>query len=557
MTLDSPAPAEPPAALPAGPPAAPPAASQAASPPRRPVREGLLLGLLASGPALLILVLAHTLGGRPGLLEAVADGFGYLPLDVVGAMISTFGPLAKGLLYVGIGVGLVASGALLGVLLDRLLPPGGLAADTLTLAILGVLLAEVVILPLAHGGFFGSDTGYDPLPFHLPLAVAALAYGAVFAGLRSSRDTTRGAAVPTARESSAEEPPALPRRTFLGRGLALVGGLSLAAAGAIMGGQAIAAARRPPPTTAAGLDGFGPTPALTPVPDFYTVAKDIVAPSIDGEAWRLTIDGLVDRPIELGLADLRALPAQAAYRTLECISTEIVRGDHLISNQLWRGVRVGELLDRVGVQAAASWILWGSQDGYTETLPLEVARHPDTWIAYEMGGAPLTADHGFPARVLVAGRFGMKQPKWLTRLSLLDHDEQGYWEQRGWDEQAFVRTMSRLDAPSAGDAVPVGRPFTAYGVAYAGDRGISRVEVSPNDGASWVGAELQDARTAPLGSLTWVRWRAQLTIPRAGSTRLVVRATDGTGALQDGLETPALPSGSTGWHAVRVDALPG
>ena len=99
-------------------------------------------------------------------------------------------------------------------------------------------------------------------------------------------------------------------------------------------------------------------------------------------------------------------------------------------------MRVSDLLDRVGVQPAASWVLWQADDGFTESLPIEVARHPDTWIAYLMGDQPLTPEHGFPARVLIPGRFGMKQPKWVRRMQLADHEEAGYWVQRGWDQEA-------------------------------------------------------------------------------------------------------------------------
>ncbi|HVQ21832.1 MAG TPA: molybdopterin-dependent oxidoreductase, partial [Candidatus Saccharimonadia bacterium] len=237
---------------------------------------------------------------------------------------------------------------------------------------------------------------------------------------------------------------------------------------------------------------------------------------------------------------------------LECISTDIVRGDHLIGNQKWRGVRVSDLLDRVGVKPEASWILWQADDGFTESLPLEVARHPDTWIAYLMADQPLTPEHGFPARVLIPGRFGMKQPKWVRRMQLADHEEDGYWVQRGWDPDAYVRTMSRIDWPLSQATVAASLPFTAYGVAFSGDRGIARVEVSPDGGQTWLKAELEDAVTPPLGELTWVRWRADLAAPASGSMEIAVRATDGDGATQSGEETSPLPSGSTGWHRIVV-----
>ena len=288
------------------------------------------------------------------------------------------------------------------------------------------------------------------------------------------------------------------------------------------------------------------------MPDFYTVNKNLGPTVVDGGAWALVIDGLVDRPARIDLAELQGLPYQEAFRTLECISTDIVRGDHLIGNQKWRGVRVSDLLDRVGARPEASWILWEADDGFTESLAIEVARHPDTWIAYLMGDQPLTPEHGFPARVLIPGRFGMKQPKWVRRMQVADHDEDGYWVQRGWDKEAVVRTMSRIDWPSNGASVAAASPFTVYGIAFAGDRGTARVEVSGDGGSSWVDADLEDVVVPPLGELTWLRWRADLTAAASGSMELVVRATDGDGDTQSGEPTPALPSGSTGWHRIVV-----
>ncbi len=286
--------------------------------------------------------------------------------------------------------------------------------------------------------------------------------------------------------------------------------------------------------------------------DFYRIDKNLLPVSVDGSAWRLRVDGLVDRPRAWTLDELRQMPSQVGYRTLACISLQVEAGDDLIGNQKWRGVPVGALLAQAGIGSTATHVLWEAADGYTESVPLDVVMDDQSWIAYEMGDAPLTPEHGYPARVLIAGRFGMKQPKWVTRLQLADHDEPGYWEQRGWDRDAFVRTMSRIDRPAPGDSVKAGVPFTAYGIANSGDRGIATVELSPDDGVSWLTAELEDITEPPLGPLTWVRWRVPVTIAAPGARRLVVRATDATGAVQDGQSRPPLPSGATGWHAVRL-----
>jgi DMSO/TMAO reductase YedYZ molybdopterin-dependent catalytic subunit len=235
-----------------------------------------------------------------------------------------------------------------------------------------------------------------------------------------------------------------------------------------------------------------------------------------------------------------------------CISYDILAGDRYIGNQRWRGFPVAVLLDRAGVRPEAGFVVWRSADDYAESLPIDVARDPGTWIVFEMDGQPLEADHGFPARVLIPDRFGMKGPKWLTGIVLSEANEPGYWVDRGWDADAFEKIMSRIDLPQQGDVVPAGTAFPVTGVAFAGDRGISRVEVSADDGATWAEARLEDATKAPLGPLTWVRFRADVAARRPGRTALVVRATDGAGALQVEEPSPPLPAGAPGWQRVDV-----
>ena len=527
-------------------------------------RRRLAAGLLAAGPALAALVAGRLVTDRPGLIEVISDGFSrFIPLDLFELMIATFGPLAKGLLTLGIAGGILVAGALVGDLALRATARRRPAGAGALVALAALATVELLVLPLFGAGFLGDGLRSDAGAAQAPIVVAVLVYAAMLIGLRETWlvEPAAGALEPSAPELPFARPtPAfgeVSRRRFVGRSLLVVGGTAFAGSMAALVSQVLQVARRGGGDDVADVPpgGFGPTPALTPVDDFYTVNKNLGPTFVDEASWALSIDGLVERPERLTLGKLRALPYQETYRTLECISTDIVRGDHLIGNQRWRGVRVSDLLDRAGSRPEASWILWEADDGFTESLPLAVARHPDTWIAYEMGGAPLTAEHGFPARVLIAGRFGMKQPKWLRRMQLADHDEAGYWEQRGWDRDAYERTMSRIDWPRIGATVEAGVPFTAYGIAFAGDRGISRVEVSPDGGATWLEADVEDATFPPLAELSWVRWRVELTIAEPGAAELVVRATDGDGITQTGERTSALPSGSTGWHRVEVVAV--
>jgi hypothetical protein len=193
--------------------------------------------------------------------------------------------------------------------------------------------------------------------------------------------------------------------------------------------------------------------------------------------------------------------------------------------------------------------MFKARDGYTESLPLSVVQDsPEILVAYMLNKQPLPTSHGFPARILIPGRYGMKGPKWLDAIELATGEANGYWEQQGWDHNAVVKTTSRLDLPGDGDIVKVGA-IDVGGVAFGGKRGISKVEYSTDGGTSWIAA----AFDAPLSRFTWVVWRATWTPSSRGSYTLKVRATDGSGSLQDEKGAQSYPSGSSGFHTIHVD----
>ena len=291
----------------------------------------------------------------------------------------------------------------------------------------------------------------------------------------------------------------------------------------------------------------GPAPDITPVGNFYVVSKNFSDPVVDSASWRLTVGGLVDKPLKLSVADLRALPATTEFVTLECVSNNV--GGELMSTGSFTGVSLRDLLALAGPQSSASWVAFAARDGYTESLPLgQVLGAPEILVAYDLDGAPLPVGHGFPARILIPGHYGMKGPKWLDSIQLAKAQSRGYWEQQGWDQDAVVKTTSRIDMPRDGDIVKLG-PYAMSGVAFAGTRGISRVEYSTDGGSSWNAAQA----AKPLSALTWVLWTAEWTPAAEGAYRLLVRATDGTGIPQDRGTSASYPSGATGYHVVQVD----
>ena len=499
---------------------------------------------------------SHVLaGGSPGILEVASDAVARaFPPSLFDWGVKTLGPGAKGGLVIGVCLGVLAAGAMLTLLLLRLRVIGHRRPllETVLLAIAAFALGELVVMPLAGVGPAGSELVSDPFAVHVPLATASLAFGVVTAGWLSSRSTQSEETDP------APAPASQSRRRFVAGLVALAGLGALAASGLLIISRIVPKARTllPGQVDVPGAEGFGFIRAVTPVPEFYFVSKDWVPMEIDSETWRLNVDGLVDRPRSWSLDDIKALPPREAYRTLQCISAESITRSSLIGNQRWQGARVSDVLAKARPHPEARYVIWRCADGYHESLDIETAQDDDTWLVYEMGprGTPLAPDNGRPLRLLVAGRYGMAQPKYITDLILSAEDQPGWWVKGGWQTDAPVRTYCRIDLPVAdgiSDSVLAGRPFTAFGVASSGDRGISAVQVSLDRGATWQDAELEPVG-GPVGRLTWVRWRTDLRLDTPGQVMFMARAADGEGRWQTDEVSEPFPRGASGYPRVPM-----
>jgi DMSO/TMAO reductase YedYZ molybdopterin-dependent catalytic subunit len=244
----------------------------------------------------------------------------------------------------------------------------------------------------------------------------------------------------------------------------------------------------------------GTRPEFTPVQDFYRIDTDTRAPAIDERKWTVEVAGLVDAPRAFTLADLRALSRVETFATLCCISNP--PGGDLISTTRWTGVSLQRLLVRARPRASATHLKITSADGFFEVVSLDaIAADERVMLAYEFDGAPLTSEHGFPARLFVPNLYGMKQPKWITRIEAISQWEPGYWVQRGWDRDGKVVPSAAVDT-----VVRRGEMADVGGIAFAGDRGVAKVEVQVDGAGDWHPAQLRE----PLSGLTWVIWRATL-----------------------------------------------
>jgi len=420
---------------------------------------------------------------------------------------------------------------------------------------------------LAAGGFvafgvigFLASLG-DPLA--MPAMVAAQLALAVAVGIQTLSSlmrlaTTAAASAGGPGSSGGLSDPA--RRTFLLR----TGAVGLGALVAGVGGRALLERTRvapagvavtiPPPSemTPALSPGEdlsptieGLTPIVMPNERFYRIDTALLTPSVDVATWSLRIHGLVERETTLTWDELVGLPMFEQYVTISCVSNEV--GGRLVGNAKWTGVRLRDVLEMAGVSPSASQLVGRSVDGWTAGMPTAWVMDPERepMIAVKMNDEPLPPAHGFPARLIVPGLYGyVSATKWLAELELTTLEAfDGYWVPLGWAKEAPILTQSRIDTPKG--TVKAGRVPIA-GIAWAPDRGISKVEVSIDD--TWYPA----TTSQPISDATWVQW----VLPwdaTAGRHTIRVRATDGDGVVQDEGPSPPAPDGARGYDVVSLN----
>jgi DMSO/TMAO reductase YedYZ molybdopterin-dependent catalytic subunit len=286
----------------------------------------------------------------------------------------------------------------------------------------------------------------------------------------------------------------------------------------------------------------------TEVEDHYQVFLRTEPTFIDIATWSLPITGKVANPLVLTLDEIRAYESRDQYITLSCISGRI--GTTLISTTRWTGVSLQKILADVQPLSEARYLIITSGDGFYETVDLElIASDERIMLAYAWDGEPIPFDHGFPLRIWLPDRYGMKQPKWITGMELVEEYQPGYWVERSWDEVAQVKATSVIDTVAVKNIikkdnqklVPVG------GIAFAGDRGISKVEVRV-DGGPWEQAQLR----APLSETTWVIWRYDWPF-QEGEHTFEVRCAEADGTPQIEEKQGNRPDGASGIHSRKTD----
>jgi DMSO/TMAO reductase YedYZ molybdopterin-dependent catalytic subunit len=504
-------------------------------------RIGFTAGVIAAAVMLIAIVILRLLSGVESLPEIVADGvLVMLPGAVFSAVLDALQHSAKPLFYLGIAIGILVVGGLLG----RFFASRPTRRRAIEIVLGTWIVFGVGVYVLLGGGIFGQNLQAGSI-WHggsllIVFGVYGLALWYAYAALAHRAE------------------PALPdisRREFLrNAAVAMVATIGAGAVWRLVSSgdsgstSAPVIAGAPPaassPPNAPPFDLKGISPEVTAVDDFYTVSKNVIDPSVAVGGWRLKIDGLVDHPMELTYDQLTALPASDGYYTLMCISNEI--GGELWGNAAWRGVKLKDLLEQAGVHTDAYKAVFSAADDYKDSVRLASALHPEALLAWEMNGAPLERQHGFPARLLIPGIYGMKNVKWLTGITIVADDVKGFWQNQGWDDAAPYQTESRIDVPRGRETLSAG-PLSVGGVAFAGDRGIQSVEITTDGEKTWQPAQVKSG----LSGNSWQLWRADIQVdPSVRDIR--VRATDGQGKPQTREENDPFPSGATGYHAVRI-----
>ena len=503
---------------------------------------GLVAGLLGGIVITTVMLLLAALG--------VAT-----PLTIISDRLSVFIPPGPFLSLMGkvggynhlkqLGVGSTISGQLLvaaigGMVFGFVARRNPARVSSMWTMLIFVLLA-IIAFAIALWPVLG--TSYVGLPIDLARLVTLVGFAlCVFLFERTLVASFQFLATRKIGKHDYEFSPAIGRRAFV-----------LSAIGIAAAGGGIALARKLYRAAAFSYDGTQYkgriVEPITPNELFYCVTKNVVDPKVNTDLWHLEVNGLVQNRATWRFQDLVGLEVTEQETTLMCISNGLDAG--LISNARWKGVPLRDLLDRAAPLSNAARVRLHSVDNYTDTIPLDKAMEPTTLLAYEMNGVPLPHRHGYPLRVIVPGYFGEKHVKWLTRIEVTDANAKGFYETQGWGPDFIVPTRSRMDVPDHEASFSLGQlssPIEVKGIAYGGNRGVSRVELSFDDGKSW-----RDAETYYVGGdLAWSLWKTEWTPDAVGDYALVVRATDGEGDVQEFEEDRGWFSGVSGFHKIVV-----
>ena len=535
-------------------------------------------GLAAGAVAVAVSIILKETNGGLFLPEIASQTlFSVTPGEFESQAVENFGPLAKYSAFIGSIIANIVAFGIIAIFLDKLfarLKRRRYLLEALLSSALSYIIFVIITIILVT--LIQSRSGIQVVPLSLivlSLIPSQLAFGFVFSSFFHGRAKGKSTEIPEPKPSPDKPFDTMgvkySRRAFL----RLLAGSAVALPIIFLGVDRLLSRQNEEQELASTtplLPQTGPRPKgfedpnlvpllaseVTPTYLFYRIDINPIVPQVDSKSWNLTIKGLVEKPLTIDYDQIKAMPSVEEYVTLECISNKV--GGDLISTAIWKGVRLSYLLDKAAIKPNVKYVVFRCADGYDVGIPIERSQMEGTILAYDMNYTPLTPKHGFPVRAIVPGLYGMMNPKWITEIELVDKVYEGYWQRLGWANNAEDKTGSsilipgqaparqrfrKLDetgAPSDGSKVPIA------GIAFAGDRGIAKIEVSTDGGATWKTAQVKD----PLSQYTWVLWTAGYVPPNKENYAIVVRATDKTGKIQTTEMSPPFPNGATGYHTI-------
>jgi len=286
------------------------------------------------------------------------------------------------------------------------------------------------------------------------------------------------------------------------------------------------------------------TTFITPNEDFYNVSLyPGYEANVREDRWRLEVSGLEGRYFKMSYDELIKLERRRVFKTFMCVGNEV--GGSSIGNAEWTVTPLEPIVEKVlGQKRDGLRVVFYALDQFYSSIPLDVALSAQSFIAYQMNGEPLPRSHGYPARVLLPNVYGMKQPRWLSKIEVTDRSESGYWEKRGWSSACDVKMTARIDSAISQKE---GR-WLVTGIAYCGGQAVDSVEVSFDEGESWHVSKITSERLPNA----WSTWEFLWEPSAKGEHLLSARVRDAVGARQIEGYTGGFPSGSTGFHRVIV-----
>jgi DMSO/TMAO reductase YedYZ molybdopterin-dependent catalytic subunit len=287
--------------------------------------------------------------------------------------------------------------------------------------------------------------------------------------------------------------------------------------------------------------------AITPNDEFYITSKG-PTPFVDASRWQLKFDGLVAHPFTISYQELLALPKIEKVYTLECISNPI--GGTAIGNATWTGTPLKPLLEKAQPLGDARFAALYGADGLSTGHPIERLWNEENFIAYKMNGVDLPPIHGYPARIFIPGKFGMKQPKWVVRVELVKKHYLGYWEAQGWSDNCERWAQARFTDLKHGAKLR-GKHLEFAGYAIGNLDGIKSVEISFDNGKTWQPTTLF-SNPSPI---VWSFWKYTWVNPKPGKYKIRVRAIDGAGRIEGRGPTDTFPRGATGQEVMKIQVV--